>query len=162
MVEAGTPSRLEARLLDLGADTVLRDPLRVEVLLAYVAKYERATPRCPTPGPRAAPGFVPFAGGQFHPTARIFRRGRNSVHLTRREAQLAELLGGAPGEVVTYESMYAEILHRLFEGDTSNMRVLLRKLDQSLVRAGVRLRDWVEVIPKSGYRYRAATPPPRR
>src|SRR5688500_2367912 len=41
LLPAGTSSSIEARQLALGADCVLRDPVRSEVLLAYVAKYIR-------------------------------------------------------------------------------------------------------------------------
>ena len=60
--------------------------------------------------------------------------------------------------MVSYETLYDKILHRSFGGDTSNMRVLLGSLAASAARIGLTVRSWVEVIPKSGYRYRADGP----
>lgn len=154
LVEAGTPPELEARQITLGADTVLRDPLRIEVLLAYVARYQHAPPLRPRPRAPAGAHLLEFAGGRLHRTSRTFHRGRRAIQLTPRETELVELLAGGAGEVVTYEILFAEILGRLFHGDTSNMRVLLGKLTRSLARLGIRARDWIAVIPKSGYRYR--------
>jgi DNA-binding winged helix-turn-helix (wHTH) protein len=69
---------------------------------------------------------------------------------------LVELLAHSGGELLTYECLYSDILGRSFRGDTSNMRVLLGKLTASLQPIGIGVRRWVEVIPKTGYRYKAS------
>jgi DNA-binding winged helix-turn-helix (wHTH) protein len=74
--------------------------------------------------------------------------------ITPREALLLELLIRAEPEVVSYETLYNEILGRKFRGDTSNMRVLLAKLSISARAVGITLRSHINVIPKTGYRYR--------
>src|SRR5687767_13519390 len=42
LLSGGIPSSIEARLLEMGADCVQRDPVRSDVLLAYVQKYIRS------------------------------------------------------------------------------------------------------------------------
>lgn len=157
LVPAGTGGAAEARLVTLGADCVLREPVRLEVLLAYLERFLRE----PGPGAGARPARLTFAGGGLDPADRTLRRGARRTTLAPREAQLAELLARSPGEVVAYESLYAEILGRRFRGDTGNLRVLLGKLHAAAARAGVDTRAWIEVIPKSGYRLRRAAAPAR-
>ncbi|MFM9090780.1 MAG: winged helix-turn-helix domain-containing protein [Verrucomicrobiota bacterium] len=152
LVPAGTSGVVEARLVALGADCVLREPLRIEVLLAYLERFRGE----PGPAARPAPARLAFAGGRLDPADRTLRRGARRTTLAPREAQLAELLARAPAEVVAYEVLYAEILGRPFRGDTGNLRVLLGKLCAAAARAGVDARAWIEVIPKSGYRLRRA------
>lgn len=150
---AGTSPTTEARQLQVGADCVLRDPVRVEVLVAYVAKYS-ADPTPPMTGRVAAHGpTLSFAGATLHLTDRTLRLQHSQVALTPREVELLELLVRCAGQVVTYEMLYSEILGRRFRGDTSNLRVLLGKLAASARPLGIKVRDWVEVIPKGGYRY---------
>lgn len=158
LLSAGTPSRLEARQIALGADCVQHDPVRTEVLAAYLAKYVQREIRPRRNVTPADPAALPFAGGSLHVADRKLQHAARSAVLTRREVQLAELLAQCAGSVVTYETLYSEILGRRFGGDTSNMRVLLGKLATSTSRIGITLRDWVRVIPKSGYCY--GHPPP--
>jgi DNA-binding winged helix-turn-helix (wHTH) protein len=75
------------------------------------------------------------------------------VSLTPREVLLVEVLAGSKGQIVTYETLYSEVLGRRFRGDTSNMRVLLGKLGSSIRPLGLTLQHHVDVIPKTGYRY---------
>jgi DNA-binding response OmpR family regulator len=146
------PTAEEARLVLLGAECVLRDPVRTEVLLAHLSRLLRREAGARR---RAADGRdrLAFAGGELRPDDRTLRRGRRAITLTPREAELAEALASRPGEVVTYETLYGEILGRRFRGDTSNLRVLLGKLAATCGRLGIELRDWIEVIPKAGHRY---------
>lgn len=151
LLNAGISSSIEARQLEMGADCVQRDPVRSDVLLAYVEKYIRSAPK--------SPAFVPvkqveFSGAVLDPLDRLLRHGDESVLLTPREVMLIELLSGSAGQVVTYDLLYNEILGRKFQGDTSNMRVLLGKLGISARRIGISIRHTVDVIPKTGYRYR--------
>lgn len=151
LASPGTSAAEEARLVTLGADCVLRDPVRSEVLLAYLARYLSRGETGPRP-PATAAARLSFAGGDLHSDDRTLRlRGRTRT-LTPREASLAESLAARPGEVVTYETLFGEVLGRRFRGDTSNLRVLLGKLAASCSAVGGDLRAWVEVIPKSGYR----------
>jgi DNA-binding response OmpR family regulator len=152
LVPAGTSGAVEARLVALGADCVLREPVRIEVLLAYLERFRGE----PSLAARHGPTRLAFAGGRLDPADRTLRRGARRTTLAPREAQLAELLARSPAEVVAYEVLYAEILGRPFRGDTGNLRVLLGKLCAAAARAGVDARAWIEVIPKSGYRLRRA------
>lgn len=157
LLTAGISSSIEARQLEMGADCVQRDPVRSDVLLAYVEKYIRSAPR--------SPAFVPvkqvnFSGAILNPLDRSLHHGDKSVLLTPREVMLIELLSGSAGQVVTYELLYNEILGRKFQGDTSNMRVLLGILGISARRIGVSIRGTVDVIPKTGYRYRPPSQTP--
>lgn len=156
LVGAGTPSALEARQITLGADVVQRDPIRTDVIGAYLARF-RVAPAGSTAGsatPRSHQ--VPFAGATVDLAERILRSAGKTANLTPRETELVHFLHEARGTIVTYETLYSEILGRRFRGDTSNMRVLLGKLDASFRSVGLVLRKSIGVIPKTGYRY---TPP---
>lgn len=161
LASAGTTSAQEARQLTLGADCVLRDPVRPEVLLEYIAKY-RATHSGAAPASathRRRPTRdkpLQLAGALLSPLDRRLQKGNRVAQLTPREVALARQLIAARGEILSYDELYESILGRRFRGDTSNMRVLLGKLSASAASVGVSLRDWVQVIPKTGYRY--ATP----
>lgn len=157
LLPASAPSQCEARQIALGADCVLRDPLRPNVLAEYLAKYSaQAIKPARTRKPREA---LPFAGATLHPTERKLQRGARTVSLTPREVALARLLADSRGETLTYDELFQEILGRRFRGDTSNMRVLLGKLCASAATLGIDLRHWLQVIPKTGYRF---APPPLR
>ena len=156
LVPAGTSGATEARLVALGADCVLREPVRIEVLLAYLERFLRE----PAAAERAAPTRLAFAGGRLDPADRTLRQGARRTTLAPRVAQLAELLARSPAQVVAYEVLYADILGRPFRGDTGNLRVLLGKLCAAAARAGIDARAWIEVIPKSGYRLRRSAARP--
>lgn len=147
-----------ARQISLGVDNVLRDPVRTEVLVEYLARYRQLKVLSTKNSQREPRKSFRFAGGSISPVERRLSSGKQLVNLTPREVQLAELLSEARGEVVTYESLYSEILGTKFRGETSNMRVLLGKLDASFRSVGLTIRKFVEVIPKSGYRYSPPQP----
>jgi DNA-binding response OmpR family regulator len=151
LLTADATSSTEARQLLLGADSVQRDPVRSDVLLAYVEKYLRKSPKLI---PHGSAPQLQFSGATVNVLDRTLQYRERTVVLTPREVTLLELLAGAGDEVVTYESLYSEILGRRFRGDTSNMRVLLAKLSTSAAQVGFALRHCVDVIPKTGYRFR--------
>lgn len=153
LLEAGIPSSIEVRQVMLGADCVLRNPIRTDVLTAYIGKYLKSAPASKTPraGSEAAP--IEFCGALFAPVERTLHLGQKRISLTPREALLIEMLTQSSGVVASYERLYGEILGRRFQGDTSNMRVLLGKLATSCRSIGVSIRPHVQVIPKTGYRY---------
>lgn len=151
---AGTSASAEARQLQIGADCVLRDPVRIEVLVAYVAKYWTTPPRRSSSRRASMRNpILSFAGATLHLTDRTLRLRRKEVNLTPREVELIDLLVRCAGQVVSYDMLYSEMLGRRFRGDTSNLRVLLGKLVASARLVGINVRDWVDVIPKGGYRY---------
>jgi DNA-binding response OmpR family regulator len=153
LMSAGTAAAAEARQLALGADCVLRDPVRVEVLAEYLAKYIKTSRGPDTHARPAVPATISFAGATVDPVKRRLDHGNKSTALTPREVQLVELFVSTAGGMVTYELLYVELLGRRFRGDTSNMRVLFGKLSTSAESVGISLRHWIEVIPKTGYRY---------
>lgn len=155
LLEAGIPSSIEVRQVALGADCVLRNPIRTDVLAAYIARYQKAAPSSLTPPARSEPSRIEFCGGLFAPMERTLQHGEKRVSLTPREAMLIEILTQSTGAVASYERLYGEILGRRFRGDTSNMRVLLGKLATSCHSVGISMRPHVQVIPKTGYRYDA-------
>lgn len=163
LLERGGASNHESRQLALGADHVLRDPVRADVLAEYVGKHLAHARRTPESKPRAAVRrrSFRFGGATLFPVERELRHGTAHVRLTPREVQLAELLAESPGEVITYATLYDDILGSPFRGDTGGMRVLLTRLGASFRSAGLRLRRFVEVLPKVGYRYSPRRPAAR-
>ncbi len=151
LVNAGTTASRQARQVALGADCVLRDPVSADLLLAYLSKYLSETKSVHT-APLAR--RVPFAGATWQAAECKLTFAGRYVILTPREKLLLELLAHSGGEVVSYETMFSEILGRRYQGDTSNLRVLLGRLSASMENLGIALRDWIQVIPKTGYRYR--------
>lgn len=154
LLSATASTETEARQVVLGSDQVLRDPVRAEVLLAYIERYIKERRAHAQVRPAGAFSFR-FAGATLDPRDRTIRHGRRATRLTPREVQLAQQLALAAGQVVDYAALYQDILDRPYRGETSNMRVLLGKLAASLAAIGIALRDCVEVIPKAGYRYTA-------
>lgn len=153
---AGMASAVEGRQVAIGADCVLRDPVRMEVLVAYLRKYLTASVAVAADTGRRSDQNLAFAGGTLNTLERTLQHRGRTVLLTPREVALVELLARSAGDVVTYDALYSEILDRQFRGDTSNMRVLLGKLSASVGSIGISFRDWVDVIPKTGYRYTAS------
>lgn len=150
----GEASSQEARQVALGAESVHRDPVRTNVLVEYLDKYIARTKPSPAKAARSAQNqIIRFAGATFHPAERRVERAGKIIRLTPREVQLAELLFESPDQVISYTSLYHEILGTNFGGDTSTMRVLLGKLDASFRSIGLNFRSFIEVIPKTGYRF---------
>ncbi len=153
LIGAGTSSAAEARQLALGADCIQRDPIHTDVLLAYVSKYFEAPRHARILRSQRDSSTIPFAGATLHVADRTLKHLGKIIPLTPREVGLAEQLFHSRGEVIGYETLFVDVLGRRYRGDTSNMRVLLGKLAASTSRLEIELRRWVEVIPKTGYRY---------
>ena len=153
LLAAVASASTEVRLLEIGADCVQKDPIRSDVVLAYIARYIRLSS---TVRPAVSSSDIQFAGARLNPLERTLRLREAIVSLTPREVALVEFLAESTDRVVTYESLYNEVLGRRFRGDTSNMRVLLAKLGSSIRPLGLVLQHHVEVIPKTGYRYHCA------
>lgn len=155
LAPASFSAKQEARQLNLGADCVLRDPLRLEVLLAYLTKF-RTKAAAPTAAPGARLSSYPFAGATVFPEDQRLEANGRSLHLTPRELEFIQLLHRSAGHAVSYEHLYAELFGRTFSGDTANSRVLLGRLKQSFRQLGIDLGAVVQVLPKSGYKYVAS------
>ena len=159
LVAADCSIRQEARQVALGADCVLRDPVRMEVLLEYLAKYRTEIRGSPL-RPNGLPLTYDFAGAQVVPHEHRLVRLNQAIHLAPQEIELLRLLSHSIGKVVPYPVLYSEIFNQRFAGDTANSRVLLAKVSTSFRRLGIDLRTFIEVIPKSGYLYSPAARKP--
>lgn len=154
LVPADCSIRQEARHVTLGADCVLRDPVRMEVLLEYLSKYRTGGPSSASPT-KISPSTYDFAGVQVVPHEHRLVRMNRSMHVAPQEVELLRQLSRSAGKVVPYPVLYAELFSQRFAGDTANCRVLLGKVTSSFRRLGINLRSFIEVIPKSGYLYRS-------
>ena len=155
LLSAGIGAAHEARQVALGADCVHRDPVRIDVLVEYLAKYRReALDSADRPKRALTREPSEFAGATIDWNERRLLHAGKSAVLTPREIQLVELLIESEGAILTYDTLYHEILGRRFDGDTGNIRVLLTRLTGKAASVGISLREWIEVLLKSGYRYR--------
>ncbi len=152
LMTADTSGRAEARQIELGADCVLRDPVRIEVLLEYVAKYRAIQKPLNEGAPIESPSYT-IAGIEMLPHEHKILHQGESRHIAPQEVALLRMFARSEGKVVTYAALYEELLNRKFAGDTTNCRVLLGKVCASFKRLGVELKTFVQVIPKSGYLY---------
>lgn len=157
LAAADCTQKQEARQLSLGADCVLKDPVRPEVLQEYLAKFLRKKPDARLP-PGNSDRF-PLGGAVVEADRNQLSHGGRAVHVTPREIELARILAESPGKVVPYAFLYGELFERAFTGDTANLRVLLGKLTASFRKLGLNLREMIRVTPKTGYCY---LPPPDR
>ncbi len=141
----------EIRHVSLGADNVLRDPVRNEVLVEWMARYRAGIPARERGLP--VPPCYEFAGVQVLPRERRLACIGRNVRTTSKVIALVQTLQRHAGQVVPYDVLYLKLFERRFAGDTSNCRVLLSKAGEHFRRLGVNLRDHIKVIPKSGYLY---------
>ncbi len=156
LAPADCSAKEETRHISLGADSVLRDPVRLEVMLEYLARH---CADAASPAPRKSAACYEFAGVQVHPLEHRLTRGKQNVRTTQRVIELLHVLHANAGQVASYASLYSELFGRRFAGDTANCRVLLAKANDAFRRLGVNLRNHIKVIPKSGYLYPADCDP---
>ncbi len=160
LAAADCSTKDEARHLSLGADAVLRDPLRIQVLLELAARYRGLSIAAKPESSREGLGFD-FAGTHVLPHERTISRAGRKTKTSPRVIGLLQILHRAEGRVVSYESLFPDLFGRPFNGDTANSRVLLAKADREFRGLGVNLRKHLKVIPKSGYLYAARGPADR-
>jgi DNA-binding response OmpR family regulator len=152
LVSAHYSIQQEARQVALGADCVMRDPIKSEVLLEYLAKYRSRNREAPFRD-NNFPVHYEFAGAMIFPHEHRLVRQKRSIRVAPQEIELVRLLQRSVGKVASYPVLYGELFNQRFGGDTANCRVLLGKLTLSFRRLGINLRAFIEVIPKSGYLY---------
>jgi DNA-binding response OmpR family regulator len=157
LVPANCSIQQEARQVAMGADVVMRDPLRLEVLLEYVARYRARSRHASTSRP--LPLTYEFAGVRVVPHELRLEKSGKAVRVAPQVVALLRLLHHSIGKVAPYPALYCELFNQKFAGDTSNCRVLLAKATASFAPLRVDLRAHIKVIPKSGYLY---TPFPGR
>ncbi len=149
----------EARQVELGADCVMRDPVRIEVLLQYLARYQESEEAQAPVFPSEAFSYT-VAGVEIFPREQRIHHAARSLHIAPQEVALLRMLARSKGNVVTYPMLYEELLGRKFAGDTTNCRVLLGKACSSFKQLGIDLKAHIQVIPKSGYLYSATLSKP--
>lgn len=157
LLPANAPTLQEIRQVDLGADCVMRDPLRLEVLLAHVGRNRGRA------NGSAATAFVPehtfeIAGVTVHANQFLLAKGGRSVEVAPQVVALLRLLARSIDKVLPYPFIYSELFNRRFTGDTSNARVLLAKAATNMDQLGVDFRTHIKVIAKSGYLYQHQAP----
>jgi DNA-binding response OmpR family regulator len=126
LMQADCTIRQEARQVALGADCVLRDPLRMEVLLEYLDKYRTKTTRTPV-RKALTPSSFEIAGVRVFPDEYRLVRAGKSAEVSPQEIGLLRLLFQSAGRVTSYPVLYCDLFNRRFTGDTANCRVLLAK-----------------------------------
>jgi DNA-binding response OmpR family regulator len=151
LMPANCSIQQEARQVSMGADVVMRDPLRLEVLLEYVAKYRARSSHASTSRP--LPLTYDFAGVRVVPHELRLEKSGKTVRVAPQVIALLRLLHHSIGKVAPYPTLYCELFNQKFAGDTSNCRVLLAKATASFAPLRVDLRAHIKVIPKSGYLY---------
>jgi DNA-binding response OmpR family regulator len=159
LVPADCSIRHEARQVALGGDIVMRDPLRLEVLLEYLTKYRSRNSQAPALA--SPPLTYDFAGVRVVPHEHRLERSGKTVRVAPQVIALLRLLHHSIGKVASYPTLYCELFNQRFAGDTSNCRVLLGKATASFAPLRVDLRAHVKVIPKSGYLYTPMAAPVR-
>ena len=135
----------EADALDLGADDYLTKPFSYVVLLAHLrALIRRGSP--PRPAVMSAGDLT------LNPATRRCYRGDVEVRLTAREFALLEHLIRHRNDVVSKQSLLANVWDEFYEGDPNIVEVyvgyLRKKVDAPFGRGSI------ETVRGSGYRLR--------
>jgi two-component system OmpR family response regulator len=133
----------EAEALDTGADDYLTKPFSFVVLLARLrALMRRGVPERPS---------VLEAGDlRFDPATRTVQRGDVAVEMTSRETALLEFLLRRQGDVLSKQTILANVWDDEFEGDPNIVEVYIRRLRNKLDRPFGRAA--IETIRGAGYR----------
>jgi len=152
LVAADAARETDPRQISLGANCVLRDPVRIELLLEYVARHRSARENALGKNPTASPVYE-IAGIRVFPHEHQIGIGGKKIHVAPQEIALLRLFAHRQGTVIPYPVLYDQLFERRFDGETTNCRVLLGKLCESFRKLEIDLRAYVQVIPKSGYLY---------
>jgi DNA-binding response OmpR family regulator len=152
LAPANLSTQDECRQLALGATHVLRDPVRVDVVLQLVSRCHDRHRENHRPD-RSPVSHYDFAGVLVFPAERRLARGRREIQTTSKVIELVQLLHHNTGRLVPYTELYEVLFSRRFAGETANCRVLLARVDSVFRQLGVSLRECVQVVPKSGYLY---------
>ena len=136
----------EAEALDTGADDYLTKPFSFVVLLARLrALMRRGVPE--------RPAVLEAGDLRFDPATRRVQRGDVAVEMTSRETALLEFLLRRQGQVVSKQTILANVWDDEFEGDPNIVEVYVRRLRNKLDRPFGRTA--IETIRGAGYRLAA-------
>jgi DNA-binding response OmpR family regulator len=139
----------------------LRDPVRQEVLFAYLTRY-REERKATIPTSTLAGGSFVLAGIRVHPETHQLEKTGRMLKTAPQVVELLRLMSRSGGRTVPYQELYIEVFSRRFTGDTTSARVLLAKATTAFARLGVNLRSHIKVIAKSGYLMTPASSKRRR
>lgn len=152
LAPANFTTKDEVRQIELGADHVFRDPVRVEVLIQLIAGW-RKRQYANLRQDQSSASCYEFCGVSVYPAEYRLVRGSIQVRTTPKVIELVQLLHHNTGRLVSYDELYEVLFLRRFAGETANCRVLLARADDVFRELGVNLRSNIQVVPKSGYLY---------
>lgn len=116
--------------LDAGADDYLVKPFAVDELLARLRALLRRNTR------DSGADLLRVGDLELNPQARSARRGDRTIHLTKTEFDLLELLMLEPGIVRTRDQIYEEIWGYNFETGSKSLDVYIGYLRRKTEEAG--------------------------
>ncbi|NMG09728.1 two-component system response regulator RppA [Brasilonema sp. UFV-L1] len=128
--------------LDAGADDYLVKPADLVELLARVRALGRRSPLWQGETLR-------LANLQLHLNRLTVERGKTSVELSPREAQLLEYLMRHPNQVLTRNQIEEALWEWGMEPESNALTVLVRKLRHRLQLVGA--EDWIKTVYGMGY-----------
>jgi two-component system, OmpR family, KDP operon response regulator KdpE len=140
-------SRDKVDALDAGADDYVTKPFSVDELLARI----RAVSRRRT-GPEAAL-TVHIGRYEVDLAAPEARAGGESVHLTRTEWQLLDVLARNPGKLISQRQLLQEVWGPTYLTETQYLRQYMAQLRRKLEDDPARPRHLI-TEPGMGYRFR--------
>ncbi len=136
----------EAEALDTGADDYLTKPFSFVVLLARLrALMRRGRPERPV--------LLEAGDLRFDPATRTVQRGDVAVEMTSRETALLEFLLRRQGDVLSKQTILANVWDDEFEGDPNIVEVYIRRLRNKLDRPFGRRA--IQTMRGAGYRLAA-------
>lgn len=146
-----TDSTDKVEALDAGADDYLTKPFGVDELLARLRAVLRRAPdgsAGPAAEPRVAVGrwTVDLANHQ------VTGDGGESVHLTKTEWSVLEILVRHPGRLITQRHLLAEVWGPEYVSETGYLRLYLAQLRRKLEPVPSRPRHLL-TEPGMGYRF---------
>jgi two-component system KDP operon response regulator KdpE len=145
---AGSRDKVDA--LDAGADDYVTKPFSVDELLARIRAVTRRKTTAETSAPvRIGRHLVDLASHVAHATD----DPAQTVHLTRTEWQLLDLLLRNPGKLISQRQLLQEVWGPTYLSETQNLRQYMAHLRRKLEDDPARPQHLI-TEPGMGYRFR--------